>query len=97
MYRDHVPLINAAMRASPDNFVRGVMFAVLSARQPFTSVWDNWCHDVATRYEMTAEEISAMHLEIVKPSLRRDRLWCIVACDQFRKITPTFPEEDIPL
>jgi hypothetical protein len=40
MYRDHVPLINAAMRSSPDYFVRGVTFAILSARQPFVTVPD---------------------------------------------------------
>lgn len=38
MYSVHVPVINAAMRACPDTFARGVMFAVLSIRQPFTIV-----------------------------------------------------------
>lgn len=27
--------------------------------------WDAWCHDVATVYEMTAEEISALHLTTI--------------------------------
>ena len=40
MYADHVPMINAAMRASLSAFKRGVLFAILSARQPITSVPD---------------------------------------------------------
>ena len=35
MYADHVPIIAAGMRNDPAIFMRGVMFAVLSARQPF--------------------------------------------------------------
>ena len=38
MYDTHVPLIAAAMRASPDTFARGCMFAILSARAPFYRV-----------------------------------------------------------
>ncbi len=38
MYNTHVPVICAAMRASPDTFVRGVTFAYLSARTKFTTV-----------------------------------------------------------
>ena len=38
MYADHVPLINAHMRASVEGFTRGVMFAVCSIRQPVTLV-----------------------------------------------------------
>lgn len=38
MYDQHVPRINAAMRACPDTFARGVMFAVLSARTKFPSI-----------------------------------------------------------
>ena len=40
MYADHVPPINAAMRASPRTFARGVLFAVLSARVQFPRVRD---------------------------------------------------------
>jgi hypothetical protein len=38
MYREHNPQIAAFMRESPENFRRGVMFAVLSIRQPITFV-----------------------------------------------------------
>lgn len=38
MYAQHVPLIAAYMRSSPRAFVRGAMFAVLSARMPFIRV-----------------------------------------------------------
>lgn len=38
MYSVHVPIINAAMRTSPDVFARGVMFAILSARVQFGRV-----------------------------------------------------------
>lgn len=38
MYDDDVPVINAAMREHPSTFKRGVMFAVLSARQPFNTL-----------------------------------------------------------
>jgi hypothetical protein len=40
MYAEHVPLISAHMRASPEGFVRGVMFAICSIRQPVTIVPD---------------------------------------------------------
>lgn len=40
MYAEHVPLINAHMRASVEGFKRGVMFAVCSIRQPITVVPD---------------------------------------------------------
>lgn len=40
MYAEHVPIINAAMRASPEVFMRGCMFAVLSARTQFVLVPD---------------------------------------------------------
>jgi hypothetical protein len=29
--------------------------------------WDTWCRDVAKTYRMTADEVSALHLIIVKP------------------------------
>src|SRR5665213_1268982 len=38
MYDNHVPVISAAMRASPDTFARGCMFAILSARVQFHRV-----------------------------------------------------------
>lgn len=38
MYAEHVPLINNHMRESLDGFKRGVLFAVLSIRQPVTAV-----------------------------------------------------------
>ena len=38
MYSDHVKLINAGMRADPEVFARGVMFAILSIRQPIDRV-----------------------------------------------------------
>lgn len=38
MYSDHVPTIASAMRASPEVFARGIMFAVLSARVQFHRV-----------------------------------------------------------
>lgn len=38
MYADHVPIINAAARAKPAIFARTVLFAALSARQPFNTV-----------------------------------------------------------
>jgi len=37
-YATVVPKINAAMRDNPDTFARGLMFAILSARQPFDRV-----------------------------------------------------------
>lgn len=40
MYQNHVPKINAAMRACPEAFARGIMFAVLSARTQFVTVAD---------------------------------------------------------
>jgi hypothetical protein len=40
MYRQHVPAISEAMRDSPEGFVRGCMFAILSIRQPVTAVPD---------------------------------------------------------
>lgn len=38
MYNEHVPVINSAMRQCPETFARGIMFAVLSARQPFSNI-----------------------------------------------------------
>lgn len=38
MYDQDVPVINAAMRESRIAFKRGIMFAVLSARQPFNKL-----------------------------------------------------------
>ena len=38
MYREHVPIINVAMRADLSTFKRGVMFAVLSARTQFSRI-----------------------------------------------------------
>jgi hypothetical protein len=38
MYRDHVPVISAAMREDPATFTRGGLFAVLSIRQPIRNV-----------------------------------------------------------
>ena len=38
MYDDHVPQINAGMRADPETFGRGVMFAICSIRQPIDRV-----------------------------------------------------------
>lgn len=38
MYAEHVPTICAAMRADPDTFVRGAMFAILSMRQKIYDV-----------------------------------------------------------
>lgn len=38
MYDKDVPMIAAAMRACPDVFMRGAMFAVISARVPFPRV-----------------------------------------------------------
>lgn len=38
MYQDHVPILNAGMRADPDTFVRGVTFAFLSIRTQFIRV-----------------------------------------------------------
>ena len=38
MYKEHVPLIAEGMRADPDVFMRGIMFAVLSIQQPVTGV-----------------------------------------------------------
>lgn len=38
MYATHVPIIAAGMRSSADIFRRGVLFAILSARQRFTLV-----------------------------------------------------------
>lgn len=40
MYREHVPIIAAGMRLRPEIMTRGIMFAVLSARQPFYRVPD---------------------------------------------------------
>lgn len=40
MYAEHVPAINAAMRASFPTFLRGCMFAICSIRQPVTAVPD---------------------------------------------------------
>lgn len=40
MYRDHVAILNSAMRHDPDIFLRGVTFAVLSIRQQFPLVCD---------------------------------------------------------
>lgn len=40
MYADHVPIINAAMRADPDVFAQGVLFAFASARIQFVKVPD---------------------------------------------------------
>lgn len=40
MYAEHVPAISQAMRETPDQFVRGCMFAILSIRQPVTAVPD---------------------------------------------------------
>lgn len=37
-YIRDVPRINAAMRACPDTFARGIMFAIVSARVPFVRV-----------------------------------------------------------
>ena len=38
MYDKHVPQIAAGMRADPETFARGVMFAICSIRQPITRV-----------------------------------------------------------
>jgi hypothetical protein len=38
VYCNHVPVIAAAMRACPETFERGVMFAILSARVRFSRV-----------------------------------------------------------
>jgi len=38
MYKQHVPAISAAMHDSPELFMRGVLFAVCSIRQPVTAV-----------------------------------------------------------
>src|SRR5579872_7544077 len=38
MYAEHVPVINAAMRSDLECFKRGILFAILSARMPITSV-----------------------------------------------------------
>lgn len=38
MYREHVPVIAACMRESAEGFKRGVLFALLSIRQPITYV-----------------------------------------------------------
>ncbi len=38
MYCEHVPAIAAYMRATPDNFMRGALFALLSIRQRFVTV-----------------------------------------------------------
>jgi hypothetical protein len=38
MYRDHAPVIARAMRADVETFRRGVLFAVLSVRQPVRNV-----------------------------------------------------------
>lgn len=38
MYRDHVAIISAGMRADPDTFARGVTFAFLSIRTQFPRV-----------------------------------------------------------
>lgn len=38
MYREHVPVIAASMRETPEGFKRGVLFALLSIRQPITYV-----------------------------------------------------------
>jgi hypothetical protein len=38
MYAEHVPKINAGMRHDPEAFIRGVMFAVCSIRQPVEDV-----------------------------------------------------------
>lgn len=40
MYAEHMPVIRDFMRASPENFRRGVIFVVLSIRQPITFVPD---------------------------------------------------------
>lgn len=40
MYREHVAEISASMRGSVDGFKRGILFAVLSIRQPITAVPD---------------------------------------------------------
>ncbi len=38
MYSEHVPQIAEGMRADPDVFIRGIMFAVCSIQQPVTGV-----------------------------------------------------------
>ncbi len=38
MYDTHVPVISACMRETPEGFKRGVLFALLSIRQPITAV-----------------------------------------------------------
>lgn len=38
MYAEHVPMINDAMRADADTFARGLLFSILSARQPIQHV-----------------------------------------------------------
>jgi hypothetical protein len=38
MYAEHIPQINAGMRDCPEVFARGVMFSILSIRQPITRI-----------------------------------------------------------
>ncbi len=40
MYAEHVPLINEAMRGDAETFGRGVLFSILSARQPIQTIPD---------------------------------------------------------
>lgn len=52
-------------RKTLPSFRRKIELYVGETKGKAEHYWDTWCADVATEYDMTADEVSALHLEIV--------------------------------